>query len=121
MRPVFGFALMGGGLLWVMQVHMSWPLLTPYVAYAFFVNRRYGTRRLASYALALTAGAVVPGLALLPTLLNFGVQTGSGGVLRNVQLSPVNPFALATTLARFFSFASLEIARFIATRQRQTT
>lgn len=115
MRPVFAFALMGAGLLWVMQVHMSWPLLAPYVAYAFFANRRAGIGRLASYGLALTAGAAVPGLALVPTLLNFGAQSGSGGVLRNLHISPVNPFVLVTTLARFLSFASLEIARFIAT------
>ena len=113
--PVAAFALMGGSLMWVMQIHMSWPLLGPYAAYAGWSARRDGVRRLAMYALAFAAGAIVPGAALVPTWLYFGGQTGSGGVLRNIHIHAVSPFILVTTIARFFSFASLEIVRFIAT------
>jgi hypothetical protein len=113
--PAAGFALMGAALLWVMQIHMSWPLLGPYIAYAAFTCRRDGGRHLAIYALAFAAGALIPGAALAPTWLYFGGQSGSGGVLRNIHVHAVNPFIVVTTIARFFSFASLEIVRFIAT------
>jgi hypothetical protein len=113
--PAIGFALMGAALLWVMQIHMSWPLLGPYIAYAAFAARRDGVRRLALYALAFTAGALIPGAALVPTWFAYGGQSGSGGVLRNIHVHGVNPFIIVTTIARFFSFASLEIVRFIAT------
>jgi len=113
--PAIGFALMGAALLWVMQIHMSWPLLGPYIAYAAFASRRDGVRRLALYALAFTAGALIPGAALIPTWSAYGGQSGSGGVLRNIHVHGVNPFIIVTTVARFFSFASLEVVRFIAT------
>src|ERR1051325_11901509 len=41
--------------------------------------------------------------------------SGSGGVLRNVHVHWVNPWVVVTTLARFLSFASFEVVRFIAT------
>jgi len=113
--PTIGFALMGAALLWVMQIHMSWPLLLPYLAYAGFTSRRDGARRLAVYALACAGGAIIPGAALVPTWLHFGWHTGLGAVLRNLHVHLVNPLIVVTTLARFFSFASLEIVRFIAT------
>ena len=57
----------------------------------------------------------LPALLLLPTLLLHGATTGSGGVLRNLHVHPVNPWIIVTTLARFLSFASLDITRFLAT------
>lgn len=114
-RPATAFALMGAALLWIMQIHMSWPLLLPYIAYAGFTCRRDGARRLSAYVVAFVAGAVLPGMALVPTWLYFGGHSGSGGLLRNIHVHGVNPFIVVTTIARFFSFASLEIVRFIAT------
>jgi hypothetical protein len=114
-RPAAAFALMGAALLWVMQIHMSWPLLLPYAAYAAFARRRDGAVALLGYAAAFLGGAIVPALALVPTWLHFGGQGGSGGVVRNLQIHFVSPFIAVSTLARFFSFASLEIVRFIAT------
>jgi hypothetical protein len=66
-------------------------------------------------AAAFAAGALIPGALLLPTLARYGMNAGSGGVLRNIHPHWVNPWIVATTLARFLSFASLEISRFIAT------
>jgi hypothetical protein len=57
----------------------------------------------------------VPGALLLPTLARYGVDAGSGGVTRNLNPHWVDPWIIVTTLARFLSFASLEISRFIAT------
>jgi hypothetical protein len=65
--------------------------------------------------LAFCAGALLPALLLVPTLVAYGTSTGSGGVLRNIHIHAENPWIIITTLARCLSFASLEINRFIAT------
>ena len=114
-RPPIVYAMMGAALTWVMQIHMSWPLLVPYVAYAAFTTRAEGGRALAVRGLAFLGGAFVPALALIPTWLHYGLRAGSGGTLDNIHIHVVNPLTIVTTLARFLSFASLEINRFIAT------
>jgi hypothetical protein len=114
-RPALAYAMMGAATTWVMQIHMSWPLLLPYVAYAWLASRRDGSRALALRALAFLAGALAPAIFLIPTWLHYGFDAGSGGVGRNVHVHWVNPLMAVTTLARFLSFASLEINRFIAT------
>jgi hypothetical protein len=108
-------ALMGAALVWLMQIHMSWPLLLPFVALAWISRRRDGLAALAMNAAAFCAGALLPALLLLPTLVTYGTNAGSGGVLRNIHVHWENPWIIVTTLARFLSFASLEINRFIAT------
>jgi hypothetical protein len=113
--PPMAHAMMGLGLGWVMQVHMSWPLLLPFAALAWLSRRRDGTGALATNGLAFCAGALLPALLLLPTIARYGTTTGSGGVLRSIHVHGENPWILVTTLARFLSFASLEINRFIAT------
>ena len=115
LSPPIALALMGAALTWVMQIHMSWPLLLPFVLIAWLSRRSEGAAALAVNAAAFCAGALVPGLLLLPTFMQYGVHAGSGGVLRNLHPHWVNPWIVVTTLARFLSFASLEISRFIAT------
>ena len=109
------FAVMGFAAAWLMQIHMSWPLLMPFAAFAWISRRSDGARPLAIDAAAFAGGALIPAALLLPTLARYGLHAGSGGVLRNVHPHWVNPWIVATTLARFLSFASLEISRFIAT------
>jgi len=117
--PAAAFFMMGAGVTWVMQLHMSWPLLLPYSAWALWsrraerVSRGWGS--LTRAAGAYVAGALVPGLLLLPTMMKYGRSGGSGGVFRNLHIGWVNPWMAVTTLARLLSFASLEINRFIAT------
>ena len=113
-RPV-AHLLMGAAVGWLAQIHMSWPLVMPFAAAAWFGGRRGGARRLAVDAAAFIAGALIPGIFLLPTWWRYGLEAGDGGTLRNVTFHFVNPWEFVTTLARFLSFASLEINRFIAT------
>jgi hypothetical protein len=40
-RPV-AFALMGLAVAWVMQIHMSWPLLLPFAGFAWLSGRTMG-------------------------------------------------------------------------------
>jgi hypothetical protein len=113
--PPAAFAAMGFATVWLMQIHMSWPLLLPFAAMAWIGRRSHGPVSAALDAASFAAGALIPGALLAPTLLRYGLNAGSGGVLRNIHPHVVNPWILVTTLARFLSFASLEIARFVAT------
>lgn len=113
--PPAAHFIMGAALTWVMQIHLSWPLLIPYAVVAWFSRRGDGVRHLLVNGAAFAAGALVPGLLLIPTLLRYGIHAGSGGTAENVHLHGVNPWVIVTTIARLFSFASLEIHRFIAT------
>ena len=113
--PRGAFAMMGFGVAWLIQIHMSWPLLMPFAAGAWIRRRTEGVGAMAADALAFAVGALIPGALLLPTLARYGLNAGSGGVMRNLHLHWVNPWIIATTLARFLSFASLEVSRFVAT------
>jgi hypothetical protein len=113
--PPVAHALMGAAFVWIMQIHMSWPLLGPFLLFAWLSRRADGLAALAVNAASCAAGALVPALTLIPTLLRYGPHEGTGGVLRNIHPHWVSPAVIVTTLARFFSFASLEISRFIGT------
>ncbi|MGH9143840.1 MAG: hypothetical protein ACRD2I_22110, partial [Vicinamibacterales bacterium] len=113
--PAIAYAVMGLAITWLAQIHMSWPLLVPFAAAAWLSRRADGVAALSLDAAAFAAGALLPGLLLIPTLARYGLYAGSGGVTRNLHPHWVNPWIIATTLARFLSFASLEISRFIAT------
>jgi hypothetical protein len=112
-RPV-AFALMGAGVGWIAQIHMSYPLLAPYVAIAFFAAPRR-PRDFALNLAGLAFGAFATGVFLIPTWLQYGIFRGMGGTQANVRFHVVSPAVAVSVLARFFSFASLEVNRFIAT------
>jgi hypothetical protein len=110
-----GFAFMGAATAWVLQIHMSWPLLLPYMGAAWLAAWKRGPRAVAIDTASLMLGLLAFGIFLIPTLAAYGVEGGSGGTLRNLQPHFVSPAVAVTTLARFFSFVSLEIWRFMAT------
>jgi len=109
------FGLMGAGLACVMQLHLSWPLLLPYIAVAWILAWRGGISSMSANLIAFTAGVLMFGALLIPTFVVYGLRGGTGGTLNNLLPLPANPWIAVTTLARLFSFASLEIWRFIAT------
>ena len=110
-HPAVAHAMMGAALTWLMQIHMSWPLVLPFAALVWASRWRDGARAMALNLLSLFAGALAPALLLLPTLALHGAGAGSGGVVRNLHVHAVSPWILVTTLARLLSFASLEINR----------
>ena len=114
-RAPAAFAMMGLATTCVLQIHMSWPLLLPYVALAWLSRWKMGARSLASDAAAFVGGALLGGLTLIPTLVVYGMNSGSGGTLRNLHAHFVNPSVALSVLARLFSFPSHEIWRFMAT------
>ena len=108
------FGLMGAGIAWVLQIHMSWPLLLPYAGVAWFAASRRGVRAVAANTLGLLAGALIVGSLVIPTFVAYGTHGGAGGTLRNMRPHWVSPDVALSVLARLFSFASFEIWRFIA-------
>src|SRR3954462_9705580 len=98
-------AMMGAALTWLVQIHMSWPLVMPFLVVACVSGAHRSTRTLAVNLAGLAVGAALPALLLVPTLLLHGAAAGSGGVLRNLHVHPVSPWIIVTTLARFLSFA----------------
>ncbi|MFN7984295.1 MAG: hypothetical protein U0Q11_20815 [Vicinamibacterales bacterium] len=109
------FAMMGLGLVAILQIHMSWPLLLPYAGVAWVSRWRSGARAMALDAAGFACGAFVSGTLLLPTLVTYGLHAGSGGTLNNLRPHAVNPRIALDITARLFSFPSLEIWRFMAT------
>jgi len=112
------WALMGAGLLFVLQMHMSWVLLPPYVAVAIAAlmfgkaERLPGPRGplIATAAVSFLAGAAVIGWLLVPTLLRYGLDAGA--TTGALQFQPRSPIQFAKTAARMLSFASFETNRF---------
>jgi len=109
------FAMMGLGLVAILQIHMSWPLLLPYAGVAWLSRWRSGGRSMAIDAFGFVCGACLSGTVLAPTLLTYGLHGGSGGTLNNLHPHAVNPRIALDVTARLFSFPSLEIWRFMAT------
>jgi len=103
--------LMGAGLLFLVQIHMSWVLLPAYVAVAAFDQARRSPRALLPAAGAFAVGALLTGSLVVPTLLRYGLT--AGGIERTVQFQPQGAVALLAILARFLSFAAHETNRFL--------
>jgi hypothetical protein len=109
---------MGAGLLFVLQMHMSWVLLPPYVAVAIAgllfgkVERLPGSRGplIVIAAVSFLAGAAVTGCLLAPTLVRYGADAGA--TTSALQFQARTPVQILKTAARMLSFASLETNRF---------
>jgi hypothetical protein len=108
--PSLAWGMMGAGLLFLVQIHMSWVLLPAYVAVAaadvLWNDRRHAGRYLAGFL----AGAALTGAPLVPTLLRYGLSGVE--VQRNIELRRQSPATLFVILARFLSFPAFEINRF---------
>lgn len=111
--------LMGAGLFFVMQIHLSWVLLPPYVlAAAIGVAASHRDvlgiprgRALARAAVGFVIGAAITGSLLMPTIARHGF--GAGHVEGVVEFHAQSPLGIVTTAARLLSFASFETNRFI--------
>jgi hypothetical protein len=102
--------LMGFGLVWVMQLHMSWTLLVPFAALAWLVraHARQGVVALSAFAL----GCATTGSLLLPTVLTYGLTTSENTSIA-VRFNPTNARDFVSIAAKILSFASYEVPRFM--------
>ena len=113
-RPALAHALMGAAIGWIMQLHMSWPLLLPFAGLALLARLREGPRAAAVAFAAFVLGAATTMSLIVPTFLAHG-QDGGGGLGRNLEIhwrDPISTFI--KTVARLLSFASFEVARWVA-------
>jgi hypothetical protein len=103
--------MMGAGIPWVAQFHMSWVLLPAYVVVAAVDQARRDPRHLLKAAGAFAVGLALTGSTIVPTMLSFGL--GAGSVGKTVEFQPRGFEAFVTIVARFLSFAAYETNRFL--------
>jgi hypothetical protein len=107
------FVLMGFCLFWIMQLHMSWVLLLPFVLFAsIHVVRKDAKQGLAAIFLFMT-GCLAGGALLLPTIVTYGISAATGGTGENIVLNWKNLGEIVTVFTRYLSLASFELPRFI--------
>jgi hypothetical protein len=109
-------AFMGLGLLWVLQLHLSWTLLLPFAAAALALRaqRGEGPRALVAFA----GGAAVTGSLLVPTLVVYGLPLATNTEIA-IRFNPVNARDFVSVIAKALSFASYEMPRFMGPDNRQ--
>ncbi len=109
--------MMGLALFWIMQFHLSWVVLVPYVALSFYFQfKELGRGAMPSLAWFL-GGAIITGSFLIPTFMKYGFAAGMGGTNATVEFNSENLWRhlniVEGVLGRFLSFASFELPRFI--------
>lgn len=109
--------MMGISLFWIMQFHLSWVVLVPYVLLSFYFQfRKVGQGALSSLAW-FAGGAVITGSFLVPTFMKYGLAAGMGSTNETVGLNSEhlwrNLNIVEGVLGRFVSLASFELPRFI--------
>jgi hypothetical protein len=109
--------MMGFALFWVMQFHLSWVILVPYVIASFYFQFKTNGRRVFAALVWFMGGALMAGSLLLPTYFKYGFTGGMGGTNEVAQINPYNLLKhlniVEGVLGRFLSFASFELPRFI--------
>lgn len=106
------WSLLGLAVTAIMQLHMSWVLLLPFVALAFYFQYRAKPRSLFLLGGYFLAGCLVGIATLIPTLIAHGVEA-AGGTGQSVVVNFDRVKEFPTVLARFLSFASFEITRML--------
>jgi len=109
--------MMGFSLLWVMQLHLSWVILAPFLMASFYFQRREPGVRTLSSAAWFALGAIIPATLLLPTYMKYGFISGTGSTAEAIQVNWNNLRGYLnvpeSVLGRFLSLASYELPRFI--------
>jgi len=105
------FFQLGFALCWIMQLHLSWVLLLPYIAGSFYFGCK-NRRQFLSGMLFFITGATISAAALIPVLIRYS-DCFSGGIEQNVRFHPENLLEFYTVFARVLSFACYELPRFI--------
>ena len=94
---------------------LSFPVLLPFLAVALWRTWQ-GNRGRVGWALAgVIAGALIVASTLIPTLLHVGVDRVLGASRANIHFEPSNLARLPAVVARYFSFGSYELPRFLGT------
>jgi hypothetical protein len=108
---------MGLSLFWVMQFHLSWAMLVPYILLSFYFQFKISGWKALKAVLYFACGALLTGSFLIPTFVRYGPGGAMGNTNEAVQLNYTNLIKhlniVEGVLGRFLSFASFELPRFI--------
>ena len=115
--PRWANFMMGFALLWVMQLHLSWVVLIPFLLASFYLQYQATGRNALPLLAWLAAGAAFSGIFLIPTYIKYGFVSGMGSTGEAVQVNWHNFRSYwnlpESILGRFLSLASFELPRFI--------
>lgn len=109
------FFMAGFALLWVFQLHMSYVLMLPYIAVAFYYEVKRGNRKSTLISLGFFfLGCLTTGAFLIPTLISYGLRSpGSSGTSSMILFNPANLLEFFNYLIKFLAFACWDVTRFI--------
>jgi hypothetical protein len=110
--PGASFFLLGFSLAASFQIHLSWPLLLPFVLVAIVTRAREHLLTLPQIGWLLV-GAAVPVALLVPTVTRYGFASLFETLANTSQVNTHNVTAIVPIIARFLSFASFELPRFL--------
>ena len=100
--------LMGLTVALIMQLHLSWILLVPFIIVSLFYSfKNKGKNKLVPLLFCL-AGFLSGASLLIPTFIKYGIS-GTGGTESNLIFNPGNIKNFVTVLCRYFSLAAYEI------------
>lgn len=98
--------MMGLGLMWVMQFHLSWVLLMPYALVSLYLQlQSYGKKALAA-ALYFVFGLALIGCFIVPTYIRYGLSGGLGNTTSVISFNSSNILQPVNILVRFLALAS---------------
>jgi hypothetical protein len=106
--------MMGVALVWVMQFHLSWVVMIPYLALSFYFQFRRDGRKGLKSALWFVGGAAITGSVLTPTFIKYGLSQGGGNTSEALSITRQSADTLEHCRrcpGRFLSFASSELPR----------
>ena len=108
------FYFLGFGIFWIMQIHMSWPLLGPFTLAAFYyLLKSKNIKRIATRTFSFLAGCLTTGSLLIPTFLNYGISSGKGkSVSAMMEFHPEHFSEFFRMLGSYFGYASFDANRF---------
>jgi hypothetical protein len=107
------WTMVGFGMLWVYQLHMSAVLLVPLAGVVWLLAAREDARAAAVGLGWLALGALLSGWTVLPTLVQGGVASLAQSAGPNVVFAPANLGRVPQVVVQFFSLPTFEVARFI--------
>ena len=110
-HPMLAFAMMGFALCWLVQVHLSWVLLPPFAVVAFILAARSNPGQAFRLLVAFALGCLPSGSLLIPTIVKYGPAALAVG--SNAEFHVLGLSTALTILARFLSFPSFELNRFL--------
>jgi hypothetical protein len=109
------FFMIGFGLFWIYQLHMSWVLLIPYIIYSFYINlKEFGIKILLKNFFYFCLGCLTIGSLAIPTFIEYGMSSpGSTGSFSVVKFYPEHLLSIFDYLAKFLSYICYDTTRFI--------